>query len=276
MHDKPGERLNVTAQKAMIMWPNSEQVKHLFKIINTVTSEPEININKDYVSLREMDNRRMCMLDVQLNASGAEIYDTTEMHADKLTFSLDAEQLLKRVFKNTYKNEHFKLAFTTEDKPETDTLTLTLIHDCERRFTVTVLNYDKEQLPTPKIAFTADTYLKIEPFIKLLNDINDEVTIQITDETVTLTEKDEYATINFETTLNKDNANVLSIHANEPTKSKFAITYLRDMLKAMQPLTNEIQLSLSNTSILKLTFNTKDDFATITCYLAPRDLNEDD
>jgi len=256
-------------QHGYIVWRDSQAIKNIFKLIHGVADECTFVMTPNALTLRIMDPSRVAMIDLVLPKEQCEEFTCLE----DLKFCFNVESLLNRTLKNTYKDEAIR--FDVDVTPISETMRTRLIQKLTRNFTIPLLEASAEEIPTPKITLPFHAKLVLENLNTLFKDLEDHVVIKGNIDGVTFEQNSDYEMEKFSTTLQKGDETVLDIRTSEPeVKATFSCSYLKEILKLLNPLTTIITLSFGTNLILEIDAEIVG-YGAIRFYLAPRIETED-
>jgi DNA polymerase III sliding clamp (beta) subunit (PCNA family) len=164
-------------------------------------------------------------------------------------FTVDVTNLVKKILKNTYKDESVELSYD----PDRERLDVTLRSDIVRRKDVPTLANMDEEVPQPKIFFTAHARVVLRGLVKALKDFNElseHTTITFENDSLTLSQRGDLGSQS--TPFDKYGDNMLDLKCEEDAASTFQESYLEKIVKAIQPLSEVVNLDLSTDMPIKI------------------------
>jgi DNA polymerase III sliding clamp (beta) subunit (PCNA family) len=179
-------------------------------------------------------------------------------------FTVDVTNLVKKILKNTYKDESVELSYD----PDRERLDVILRSDMIRRKDVPTLGNLDEEVPQPKIFFTAHARVVLRGLVKALKDFNElseHTTITFENDSLTLSQRGDLGSQS--TPFEKYGDNLLSLKCEEDAKSTFTESYLEKIVRAIQPLSEVANLDLSTDMPIKI--SPELELGTLDFYIAP-------
>ena len=251
-----------------LIYQNAKEIKDIFKTLNVLNSEPILNFNYDGLTSQLMDPSHVAMIQLNLSKKCFDEYNIDE----PLKTCLNLDNLVKKVFRNINNDDMLKLDI------KDDKATFTLISDLNRSFKMSTLEFDGELPPAPKINYevTVKIALKsLDRIIKDLKGLTEEINLtgekdQIVFSAVLDGDKEKYSV-----TIDNRNINLLrynNCYGNIQV-AKYSLTYLSDIVKALKPLTDVIEISFSKDMPLQIKIYF-DNYGDLTYWMAPRIHND--
>lgn len=248
-----------------IVMPNALQVKNLFQTIEVLIDEATFKLTPKGLTLRAMDPSRVAMLDLVIPRENCEEH----LCPEQMEFCFSIERFLGKTLKNVNKSDAIRLDIQTGI---VDKLNTRLFGKLTRQFSMPLLEVSDEEVPTPKINFMYSARLVLENMNMLFKDLEDHVRIVGTQDGLTFEQKGDIE--DFKTTLQKGDETVLNIEAKEDAKATYSVSYLKEILKALTPLTDIVEVSYSTDMPMRISADLEH-LGTISFYVAPRIESED-
>lgn len=254
-----------TPKKATIEWDNSQDIKKIFQLINVLVDEPTIYVTETGLEVKAMDPSRVSLIHVTLPKEGSNEYDATELLDKQMKFAISVDYLLKRVLKNVYKDESIR--FEIVQSGTDGKVTVILRGKLARQFEVPMLKDTQEYPPSPKVTLTHTSKLVLEDVNALFKDMEDHVHITGTSDTLTFTSADDLG--KFEVQFHIGDHATLNIECQQEAKATFSVSYLKELLKALNALADMMTLRIATDMPLEI-IATLGNKGTATTWLAPR------
>ena len=240
--------------------PDSMEVKYLFKTLEVLVDEATFKLTPQELSLRAMDPSRVAMIDLVIPRTNCEDYVCPE----EMKFCFSLERYLEKTLKNITKNDAVRLDIQTG---KIDKMNTRLTSKLTRNFSMPLLEAAYEEIPTPKIAFNYSVKLVLENVNTLFKDLEDHVRIIGTQDGLTFEQTGDIES--FTSTLKRGDETVLNIEAKENAKATYAVSYLKEVLKALSSLTDIIEISYTTDMPVRVSAELEH-FGTVSVYVAPR------
>ena len=228
--------------------------------IKVMTDEPTLKFDENGLKVRTMDPSRVAMIDMEISKSAFE--EWTPGGTPKIGVNLmELEKLLKRSGKDE--------ATTISLDEKTGKLKVAISGKYSKVFTLPTLEPSEEEVPTPKLTFNAKFKFITSTLSQVLEDaqlVSDHIKVTTNQDGVAVNAQGDLMTANI--ALDKTNG-LLDLEAKEESKATYSLSYLMEMLKTMQALSDLGEIEYSTDMPMKLTFN-KDEVIKIAWYLAPR------
>jgi len=224
---------------------SSQRFKDLLEALNVLSEEVEFTANPEGLTAMQMDPSHCAMFVLKMPSTAFERWDVIE----EKKFTVDVTNLVKKILKNTYKDESVELSYD----PERERLDIVLRSDIVRRKDVPTLGNMDEEVPQPKIFYKAHARVVLRGLVKALKDFNElseHTTITVENDSLTLSQRGDLGSQS--TPFEKYSDNLLDIRYEEDTKSTFTESYLEKIVKAIQPLSEVVNLDLSADMPIKI------------------------
>lgn len=261
---KPNETETKTSERkelhGHIVLPDAMQVKNLFKTICVLTDEATFKLTSKGLTLRAMDPSRVAMIDLTVPRESCEEHSCPE----EMKFCFSIDRYVDKTLKNISKDDAIRLDIQTGI---VDKLITRLTSKLTRQFSMPLLEPSEEEIPTPKITFNYSARLVLENVNTLFKDLEDHVRIVGTQDGLTFEQKGDLEV--FTATLQKGDESVLNIEAKEDAKATYSVSYLKEILKALNLLTDIIEVSYSTDMPIRISAEIEH-LGTINFYVAPR------
>jgi len=240
--------------------PDAMQVKNLLKTLNVLVDEATFKLTPQGLSLRAMDPSRVAMIDLVIPRESCVEHSCPE--GMKFCFSL--ERYLDKTLKNITKNDAIRLDIQTGI---VDKMNTRLTSKLTRQFSMPLLEVSDEEVPTPKINFNYSAKLVLENVNTVFKDLEDHFRLIGTQDGLTFEQTGDIES--FTSTLQKGDETVLDIEAKEDAKATYSVSYLKEALKALNLLTDIIEVSYSTDMPVRISAEIEH-LGTVNIFVAPR------
>jgi proliferating cell nuclear antigen len=238
----------------------SQRFKDLLEALNVLSEEIAFTVNPEGLTATQMDPSHCAMFVLKMPSTAFERWDVVE----EQKFSVNVTDLVKKILKNTYKDESVELSYD----PDRARLDVTLRSDIVRRKDVPTLEPSDEEVPLPKIFFKAHARIMLRGLVKALKDfsgLSEHTTITFENDSLTLRQSGDSGSQS--TPFEKYGDNLIALNYEEDTKSTFTESYLEKIVKAIQPLSEVVNLELATDMPIKIWPELE--LGTLDFYIAP-------
>lgn len=236
---------------------DSNHFKDILNLIRCLESEATIEFTEHSLKIRCMDPSHVSLLNMELPDSMF-----TQFYATPSKICLNVEDLLKTVFKKTYKDESVTMhctALTTE---------FVLSTDVDRKKTVKNLEAIGEDVPVPNLRPEASVRLLLDPLkTKVIEDFSSTHIILTANSDEVVFSAPAEDDVAEEVRLPRGHSTLLSLDCNGTNRATYSLTDLIPLFKAFKPLTEVVTLSFSTDMPLKIDLEVPEGL--IHFYLAP-------
>ena len=224
-----------------------------------IVDEAVFKISKEGISLKAAD--RAMVAAVSLNLS-AEAFDSFEVDQET-NIGVNLENLLS-ILKRASARDRISLELKDSK------LEILLQNSSRRRFTIPLLELSVEEIPqVEQLEFAARANLDSNTFSSGIEDaeiVADSVLFEASPSTFGMRADGDVSTTELQ--LEKGEAGLLDLKANERLKARYPLDYLKKMIKGTK-LSDTLTLEFGQDYPLKLTFRAGDK-CTLSFVLAPR------
>lgn len=239
-------------------------LRDLLGAIGVIVDEPTFKVTDVGLRVKSMDPSRVAMVDCEIPKEFFDVYEIGKAEGFCLS-STNLLKLLKRADKET------KQATLESVVSKTQQIALDMTGDkYRRRFVLGLLDYDHNQdAPTPKVSWDAHATLTAESFVEAIADVSlasNYTTITLEPSRVLFSGKGDYLSADAE--LVKGNDAMLALECGEKQVSSFPLSYLTDIAKAAQKISELVTVYVLNDMPVKLDY--KLTTGSLAYYLAPR------
>jgi proliferating cell nuclear antigen len=224
---------------------SSERFKDLLEALNALCEEVTFTVNPEGLTATQMDTSHYAMFNLKIPPSAFERWQVV----DEQKFAVSVTDLVKKHLKNTYKDESVEISYDIERAR----LNIVLKSDIVREKNLPVLEPSDEEVPQPKIFFKAHARVLVKGLLKALKDFNElgeHVTISVKDDVLNLRQQGDFG--GQSTPFEKYSDNVLELRYEEDSATTFTTSYLSKMIKALQPLSEVVNIDFSTDMPLRL------------------------
>ena len=224
---------------------SSERFKDLLEALNVLCEEVTFTVNPEGLTAMQMDSSHVAMFILKIPPSAFERWEVV----DEQKFAVSVTDLVKKHLKNTYKDESVEISYDVDRAR----LNIVLKSDIIREKNLPVLEPSDEEAPQPKIFFKAHARVLVKGLLKALKDFNElgeHVTISVKDDVLSLRQQGDFG--GQSTPFEKYSDNVLELKCEEDSATTYTTSYLSKMIKALQPLSEVVNLDFSTDMPLRL------------------------
>lgn len=242
-----------------LVFQDAPQVKNLFKLLHVLCDEITFKLTRQGLTTKLMDPLRVAMIEIIIPRD----YLTEHLCTEDTKFCFDVERFLDKTLKNVGKDEMLRLDVQTG---KLDKMTTQINGRFKRQFSMSLLECSEEEIPNPQITFNYSARLLLENLNQMFKDLTEHVQILGERDSLTFTEAGDIET--FKTTFQKGDETILNIESREESKAEYPVSYLKELLKALAPLTDIIELNLSTNMPIKISAD-MNRLGTVNIYVAP-------
>ena len=224
---------------------SSERFKNLLEALNALCEEVTFTVNPEGLTATQMDPSHYAMFNLKIPPSAFERWQVV----DEQKFAVSVTDLVKKHLKNTYKDESVEISYDVDRAR----LNIVLKSDIVREKNLPVLEPSDEEVPQPKIFFKAHARVLVKGLLKALKDFNElgeHVTISVKDDVLSLRQQGDFG--GQSTPFEKYSDNVLELKCEEDSATTYTTSYLSKMIKALQPLSEVVNLDFSTDMPIKI------------------------
>lgn len=244
-------------------FPSSTELKDLLKfVLNLTCEEATFELDQEGLRLRLMDPSRVSLTILQLPKHTFEEF----LCVQPGTFTINVESTLKEILKRVKKNETVKVDVTDER------LIFLLKQRLKRLFRQPIVEQpeDYEKVPEPKVRHTARVKVVTQSFKEITEDLGEFCTMTVEQDRITFSDRPEDKVIDLSVTLEKGDDSLLSLElVQQPFKSKYSASYLREFAGHVSKLSEVLTLQLAKDMPLKFECDIRNG-GRLEYWLAPR------
>ncbi|MCX6659828.1 MAG: proliferating cell nuclear antigen (pcna) [Candidatus Bathyarchaeota archaeon] len=235
--------------------------KNLLTAISTLIEEADFNTTSEGLKLRSMDPSHVAMVDFEWPKGAFEEYV-----CDKPTdIRVNLSTMLK-LLKRGKSDESLEMAYDEENKK----VNLTLKGKILKKFTMPTLEPVEEEVPTPKLSFSARVKLMSETLKEIVEDsetVSDNIRFEANPDKLLVKASSELSNVSME--LTKTDGALLELDVKETAAATFNLNYLGEMVKAGSATSEVVALEFSTNMPIRLEFEMAQQ-GRLTYYMAPR------
>ncbi len=254
--------------------------RNLIGAISSLIEEADFNATPDGIKLRSMDPSHIAMVDFEWPKAAFDTYECSSPTRLRLSVS----NLLK-LLKRTHNDESIEILYDEANKK----LNITLRNKIIRKFVTPTLEPSTEEVPTPKVPFSAKVKLAASSLRDIIDDtqaISDNVRLEVAPEKFTIKASGEMSSAVIE--MDKGSDAILEIDLRQetdpktgqamvdpktgsamPAKATYNLNYLGEIIRAGSGASEVASLEFSTNMPIKVEFEMPQQ-GRLFYYLAPR------
>src|SRR5881397_2727896 len=285
------EREQLEMQESTITQPSRKdsEAKHMFKAtmndarlfrnllgaISSLIEEADFTAGPEGIKLRSMDPSHIAMVDFEWPRTAFDSYESTANTKLRLSVS----NLLK-LLKRTRSEESIEVVFDDTNKK----LNITLRNKIVRKFITPTLEPSTEEVPTPKVPFSARVKLAAASLRDIIDDaqaISDNVRLEVSPDKFLIKASGEMSSVAIE--MDKGSDAILEIDlrpetdpktgqpaaTTTPARATYNLNYLGEIIRAGSGASEVTSLEFSTNMPIKVEFEMPQQ-GRLLYYLAPR------
>jgi len=237
----------------------------IFQVLKNCSSLANIVFQPDFLHIQGMDKSHVCLYDVKIRNNWFTKYHVTEV----IKMSLDTSIFFSII--STKSDNQLNIFFNADNA---DILNIHFVPngvkgEFKKRFKMSLVEYDYEELNIPNVDYDAELSLsskQINEIFTQLNNFGDDITIECSENNVSLTTNG--ITGEMKVDIQIDDLNSFSIVEDEEVTINYSLSYINKMC-ITNKLSNDIELSLSKSSPMKISYDLGDD-SFMVFYIAPK------
>lgn len=232
------------------------------KLLKVAGEEHTLVCSKEGIKILSMDPSHVLMVDTNIKAS---LFDSYEVEGDVERVTVNVLEL-GRFLDRIGKDERVEL-FTPKDAK----LNIAASKSGFRRnFKVPIMEPYEDEVPEPKINFKTSSRLTVKAFEIATKDaglVSDHIKISLNDAQMTMNAEGDIGSAASEWT--KDSDDLLDLKGEEDATATFTLTYIADIVGALKPLADVVEIELSSDMPIKFVGECTKEQVEATFYLAP-------
>ncbi len=244
--------------KPTLVYTDAKEFVYIIDSISVLVDEAEFII-RDGLYLRALDASRTAMVDLVIPKESFEEFPEVGEYRMGLNFK-DLKKILRRVKTGD------KIAFELGEGK----VRIKLVGRSVRSVTLPLVEMISDELPTPKVIYTATVKTTSEVFESAIKDANavaDEVKLEVNEEAFIISAASDKGEV--EVKLDKNSEFVYEFNVREPASAKYSLDYLIDIVQKTAKISDIVTVELATAKPLFLTFDIPAG-GKISYYLAPR------
>ena len=240
-----------------LIFEDAQTFKRCIDAIAVLVEEAEFTLSEKGLSLKATDPSQISMIDFSLPIEAFKEFPS----GATIKIGLDLGYLSQVMARAKAKEE-----LTLKLDRERSRMLLTFKGDSTRNFSIPLIDVSGQELPQPKIDFSAEIKLKgsiLQDAFKDAALISSHLTLGAKADSFFVKANSSKGDLNNETTKKE----LLAMNVKEECSSMYPLDYLQDMLKAVSG-SDEINLHLKSNAPVQISYPIGP--ASVTYYLAPR------
>ncbi|MBP1449731.1 MAG: proliferating cell nuclear antigen (pcna) [Thermoproteus sp.] len=246
--------------KYIITYSDAKEWTHILDSIAVLVEEAAFTLRQDGLALRTLDPSRTAMVDLFIPKEGFEEYPELEAEVKIGVNFKDLKKLLKRLKRGD------KISMELEESK----LRVKLIGKSTRSITLPLVEIAGEDLPTPKVVFTAMVKTASDVLDQAMKDadaIADAVKFDVDEEALYIRASSDKGEV--EVKLDKGGELVYEFDVKEPASATFSLEYLVDITGKASRVSDIATIELASAKPISLTFDIPAG-GKLTYFVAPR------
>ena len=234
--------------------------KNIMEALSSLVDEGNLIGTPSGLTMKAMDPSHIAMVDFVLPKEAFEEYKCDQ----EIKIGLNLDEMVK-IMRRAGTNESLELSVD----PNTSRMNIRFMGKALRRFGLSLIDIQNEELPTPNIEFKSKIKLTTDALRQAIDDaliVSDHIKFIIKEDNLIL--KAIGDTGEVEINLNKNSEAVLELSKQEDSTATYALDYLSDIMKGSSA-SNLVEIKYSTNMPININFPLLNN-GRITYYLAPR------
>lgn len=240
--------------------------KDWINALKTVNEEHTIEAREDGLHCMAMDPSHVAMIDTKFGFEIFEEYSITPGPLDKELVCLNVSELskfLSRIGKDervTLRKDTAKAKFIIE----------TTKSGRDRNFKINIMDDFEGEVPKPKLLFKTKSRITLDGFEEALKDaglVSEHIVIEVKNDKLRLEGIGDMGNTLMEWTTASDD--ILELKIEEEAKATFTLSYIDEMVKAMKPLAEVLNVELSTDMPVSIECECNNRYMELKFFLAP-------
>jgi proliferating cell nuclear antigen len=234
--------------------------KNIMEALSSLVDEGNLLGTPKGLTMKAMDPSHIAMVDFELPKEAFEEYDCSE----DVRIGLNLDEMVKIMRRATGED-----ALELSVQPNSNRLDIKFIGKALRRFGLSLIDIQNEELPTPNIEFKSKIKLTTDALTQAIEDaliVSDHIKFSIQEDNLYLRATGDTGEV--EINLEKNSESVLELIKEEDSSATYALDYLKDIMKGAAA-SNIVEIKYSTNMPINLNFPLLNK-GRITYYLAPR------
>lgn len=232
--------------KYIITYSDAKEWAYIINAIAVIVEEAGLVFRQDGMALRSLDPSRTAMVDLFIPKEGFEEYPELQSELRIGLNFKDFKKLLRRLKKGD------KISFEVEESR----LRVKLIGKSTRSITLPYLETPAEELPTPKVVYTAMVKTASDVLDQAMKDadaVADTVKFDVDEEALYIRASSDRGEV--EVKLDKGGELVYEFDVKEPASASFTLEYLVDITGKASKVSDIVTIELATAKPISLTFD---------------------
>ncbi|ABL87616.1 monomeric archaeal DNA polymerase sliding clamp [Pyrobaculum islandicum DSM 4184] len=245
--------------KHILTYLDAKEFAYIVDSISVLVEEASFIVRSDGLYLRALDASRTAMVDLSIPKEAFEEFPEVEELRIGLNFK-DLKKVLRRIKKGD------KISMEIEE----GRVRIKLVGKSVRSITIPTIEVVSEDLPTPKVVFTAMVKTASDVLASAVKDadaIADEIKFEANEEALLMKASSDKGEV--EVKLDKNSELVYEFDVKEPASARYSLEYLVDIVGKTSKISDIVTIELATAKPLLLTFDIPAG-GKISYFLAPR------
>lgn len=233
------------------------------KLLKVVNEEHTLVCTDEGMKILTMDPSHVLMVDTSIKAS---LFDSYKIEGDTEKVTVNVAEL-SRFLDRIGKDERVVLASITKEAKVSINSSKA---GFRRRFKTHMMEPYDEEVPQPKIFFKANGRLAVKAFETAIKDaglVSEHIKFALNDEQMKISAVGDLGSAESE--WDKASDDLLELKGEEEATATFTLTYMNDIVGALKPLADVVNIELSTDMPIKIVGECKNPQVEVTFYLAP-------
>ncbi|MGC8994046.1 MAG: proliferating cell nuclear antigen (pcna) [Pyrobaculum sp.] len=231
--------------KPVLTYMDAKEFAYIIDSISVLVEEASFVVRGDGLYLRALDASRTAMVDLIMPKEAFEEFPEVE----ELRFGLNLKDL-KKLLRRVKKGDKISMEF------EEGRLRIKLVGKSVRSITLPSIEVVGEELPTPKVVYTAMVKTASDILASAIKDadaVADEVKFDATEEAFVISATSDKGEV--EVRLEKNSELVYEFDVKEPASARFSLEYLVDIVSRSSKISDIVTVELATAKPVHLTFD---------------------
>ncbi|MHA1409188.1 MAG: proliferating cell nuclear antigen (pcna) [Candidatus Odinarchaeia archaeon] len=235
--------------------------RNIIEALSSLVDEGNFIVKPEGISMKAMDPSHIAMVDFELPKDAFKQYEC----ADEVKVGLNLDEMVK-IMRRAGADDALELSV----EPNSNRLNIKFIGKALRRFGLSLIDIQNEELPTPNIQFKTRVKLTTDALRQAIDDaliVSDHIKFIAEDENLILKATGDTGEVEIKLNAKEDGA-ILEFDKEEDSTATYALDYLSDIMKG-GAASNIVEIKFSTNMPINVNFPLLDS-GRITYYLAPR------
>ena len=245
--------------KQVLTYIDAKEFAYIIDSISVLVEEANFLIRNDGLYLRALDVSRTAMVDLAIPKESFEEFPEVE----ELRFGLNFKEL-KKLLRRVKKGDKISMEF------EEGRVRIKLIGKSVRSIVVPSIEVVGEELPTPKVVYTAMVKAASDVLATAVKDadaVADEGKFEASEEALIISASSDKGEV--EVKLDKNSELVYEFDVKEPASARFSLEYLVDITSKTSKISDIVTIELATAKPIYLSFDIPAG-GKISYFIAPR------